>query len=119
MTTLDPTPIVPASRPVQTGTRLIDVLRDGAPYAVAFAGQGGEWLPPLSDLVRDFALESELTATLDGAERLVAPVAADLARAGVEFAPIAWVDALGRVDAREAAWPRAQVLLGELALKRS
>lgn len=101
MTTLDPTPIVPASRPVQAGTRLIDALRDGTPYAVAFAGQGGEWLPSLSDLVRDFALESELTAALDGAERLVAPVAGELARAGVEFAPLAWVDALAVGESAE------------------
>jgi len=102
MTTLDTTPALTSARtPAATGTRLVDQLRSGTPYAIVFAGQGGEWLTPLAELVRDFALDSDLAAILAETDRLLAPVAGELARTGVEFAPMAWVDALAVGESAE------------------
>lgn len=102
MTTLDPTPALNSARPpAATGIRLVEQLRSGTPYAIALAGQGGEWLNPLAELVRDFALESDLAAMMAETDRLLAPVAAELARTGVEFTPLAWVDALAVGESAE------------------
>ncbi|NLU83968.1 DUF1729 domain-containing protein [Rhodococcus sp. HNM0569] len=67
-------------------------MRDGESYALAFAGQGAEWLPPLGELMRDFSLEPDLTALVGDAERLLGPVAAELRMARASgFDPIGWV----------------------------
>lgn len=115
MTTLDPTPALTSTRPDATsGTRLVDQFRSTTPYALAFAGQGGEWLPPLAELVRDFALESDLAAVTSEVDRILEPVAGELARTGIAFTPLAWVDALAVGESAEddeaAAVPSAEAL---------
>jgi len=80
---------------------LLDRLRDGEPYAVAFGGQGTAWLEPLADLVRDHALDADLVALLAEVDDLIAPVAGELLRAGRAFEPMAWVDALAVGESAE------------------
>lgn len=102
MTTLD-TSVLSAFAP-QSDRRtdsLLDDLRSGTPWAIAFGGQGGDWLEPLAGLVRDHALEADVADLVRRAERLLEPVASDLARAGVPFEPIAWVDVLAVGESAE------------------
>lgn len=73
---------------------LIDRLDAGEPFAILFGGQGADWFEPLSDLIRDFALESELAGIIDQAQRLLAPVADQLLRIDAEFSPLRWIDAV-------------------------
>jgi fatty acid synthase len=80
---------------------LVERLTAGEPYAIAFGGQGGPWLEPLADLVRDHALESDLVALVAQATELLEPVAAELARAGRPFDPMAWVDVLAVGESAE------------------
>ncbi|MET9213567.1 MULTISPECIES: fatty acid synthase subunit beta domain-containing protein [unclassified Nocardia] len=71
---------------------LLEQLRNGAGYALAFGGQGAQWLRELEEIGRDSALESELTALVHAAEALVEPVAAQLlvVRPG-GFDPMGWM----------------------------
>ncbi|HSX68249.1 hypothetical protein, partial [Nocardioides sp.] len=50
------TPAAPApSATISNGVvskRLLDRLAAGTPFAVAFGGQGADWLEPLAELVR-------------------------------------------------------------------
>src|SRR5690606_17783664 len=95
MTTLDTSVLSAfAPQPARRTDSLLDDLRSGTPWAIAFGGQGGDWLEPLAGLVRDHALEADVADLVRRAERLLEPVAYDLARAGVPFEPIAWVDVL-------------------------
>lgn len=80
---------------------LVDRLKDGEAYALAFGGQGGPWLEPLSVLVRDHALESDLSALVKESAALIEPVAGELARAGRSFDPMAWVDVLAVGESAE------------------
>jgi fatty acid synthase len=79
----------------------VDRLRGGQRYAVVAGGQGEPWLEPLATLVRDFALESDLTTLVTRAERLLEPVAGELLRTGVAVTPLAWVDALAVGESAE------------------
>ncbi|MCW2801286.1 MAG: 3-oxoacyl-ACP synthase, partial [Aeromicrobium sp.] len=112
VTTID-TPLA-TIQPTERRGALVDRILNGAPYAVAFGGQGAPWLEPLADLIRDFALESELESLVSGADALLAPVAVDLARAGVTFTPLAWADVLAVGESAEdddaADLPSADVL---------
>jgi len=100
MTTLDTSvPSVPATS--RRPDSLLDDLRSGTPWALVLGGQGGAWLEPLANLVRDFALEAEIADLARRAERLVGPVATELARVGVPFDPVAWVDVLAVGESAE------------------
>ncbi len=85
---------------VRTGA-LVDRLTGGEPYALAFGGQGGPWLEPLAELVRDHALEADLAALVADADARLEPVAGQLARAGRPFDPMAWVDVLAVGESAE------------------
>ncbi|MGA8852264.1 MAG: fatty acid synthase subunit beta domain-containing protein, partial [Aeromicrobium sp.] len=80
---------------------LVDRLNAGEPYALAFGGQGGPWLEPLSELVRDHVLENDLAALVAEASVRLEPVAGELARAGRPFDPMAWVDVLAVGESAE------------------
>ncbi|MGO4203547.1 fatty acid synthase subunit beta domain-containing protein [Rhodococcus sp. TAF43] len=71
---------------------LVDRLRAGEPYALAFGGQGAPWLSALAELARDSGLEPTLTELVNEAAALLAPVAQDLLVVRpVGFDPIAWI----------------------------
>lgn len=99
MTTLDTA--VPSVHTARRTDSLLDDLRSGTPWALVFGGQGGAWLEPLADLVRDFALDAEVADLARRADRMLAPVATELARVGVPFDPIAWVDVLAVGESAE------------------
>ncbi|GAA2068578.1 type I polyketide synthase [Williamsia deligens] len=74
---------------------LIARLMSGTPYAVTFGGQGTPWLPALAELVIDAELDHSLAQTVEAAERLVAPVTAQLDAVRPDgFDPLTWVHAL-------------------------
>ncbi len=99
MTTID-TPLAPIRTTERRGA-LVDRITGGAPYAVAFGGQGGPWLESLADLVRDYALEADLESLVNLSEAKVAPVIGELIRAGVTFTPMSWVDVLAVGESAE------------------
>ncbi|QBJ95111.1 DUF1729 domain-containing protein [Rhodococcus sp. ABRD24] len=71
---------------------LVDRLRSGEPYALAFGGQGAPWLSALAELTRDSGLEPSLTTLVNEAAALLAPIADDLLVVRpVGFDPIAWI----------------------------
>ncbi|MGW5216343.1 fatty acid synthase subunit beta domain-containing protein [Nocardia sp. NPDC004085] len=71
---------------------LLDRLLGGVPYALAFGGQGAQWLRELEEIGRDSALEPELTALVNEAATLLEPVAAQLLVVRpVGFDPIGWM----------------------------
>src|SRR5699024_826813 len=74
------------------GRSLVDRLDSGEPYAIVFAGQGAEWFEPLTELTRDFALESELAAVVDAAKRQLSPATAEMLRVDAEFNPLRSID---------------------------
>ncbi|MTB88832.1 DUF1729 domain-containing protein [Aeromicrobium sp. zg-629] len=101
MTTLD-TSVFRTPAPTDRRTdSLLDDLRAGTAWALAFGGQGGDWLQPLADVVRDFALEAEVADLVRRSDALIAPVAAEVARGGVAFDPVAWVDVLAVGESAE------------------
>ncbi|SKB08465.1 type I polyketide synthase [Aeromicrobium choanae] len=101
MTTLDTSVFhAPTSRDRRTDS-LLDDLRSGTPWALVLGGQGGDWLGPLADLVRDFALDADVADLVRRSDRMLAPVATELARAGVAFDPVAWVDVLAVGESAE------------------
>ncbi|MGQ4619564.1 fatty acid synthase subunit beta domain-containing protein [Nocardia sp. R7R-8] len=88
------TKMVAAGKAASGGTRspLLDRLLDGVPYALAFGGQGAQWLSELEEIGRDSALEPELTALVNEAATLLEPVAAQLLVVRpVGFDPIGWM----------------------------
>ncbi|EFQ83673.1 MaoC-like protein [Aeromicrobium marinum DSM 15272] len=91
----------PGSARTDDRTTLVDRIRAGAPYAVVLGGQGADWLEPLADLVRDHGLGGELRRLVDEVDARLAPVAAELVGAGVDFAPLAWVDAIAVGESAE------------------
>lgn len=99
MTTID-TPLS-TIQPVERRGALVDRIMTGTPYAVAFGGQGAPWLEPLAGLIRDFALEAELESLVSQADERLAPVAAELARVGVTFTPLAWADVIAVGESAE------------------
>ncbi|MEV7395791.1 fatty acid synthase subunit beta domain-containing protein [Aeromicrobium sp. NPDC092404] len=99
MTTID-TPLA-TIQPTERRGALVDRISAGTPYAIAFGGQGAPWLEPLAGLIRDFALEAELETLVSQAEERLAPVAAELARVGVTFTPLAWADVIAVGESAE------------------
>ncbi|MCP2292041.1 fatty acid synthase [Nocardia amikacinitolerans] len=93
---------------------LLDRLLNGTPYALAFGGQGAQWLGELEEIGRDSALEPELTALVNEAAALLEPVAAQLLVVRpVGFDPIAWMLEDELVDTEQgetSAAPSQQVL---------
>ncbi|MGO4616065.1 fatty acid synthase subunit beta domain-containing protein [Nocardia sp. 2YAB30] len=93
---------------------LLDRLLGGVPYALAFGGQGAQWLRELEEIGRDSALEPELTALVNEAATLLEPVAAQLLVVRpVGFDPIGWMleNELADTDEGEtSAAPSEQVL---------
>ncbi|MEU1549426.1 fatty acid synthase subunit beta domain-containing protein [Nocardia sp. NPDC005745] len=86
--------VAPAGKAASGGARspLLDRLLDGVPYALAFGGQGAQWLSELEEIGRDSALEPELTALVNEAATLLEPVAAQLLVVRpVGFDPIGWM----------------------------
>ncbi|MDX1891493.1 DUF1729 domain-containing protein [Mycolicibacterium sp. 050158] len=82
--------------PVQTGAHaLVDQLNAGEPYAVAFGGQGGNWLENLEELISSAGIESELSEVIGEAALLLEPVARELVVVRpIGFEPMQWVRAL-------------------------
>ncbi|MEU6563907.1 fatty acid synthase subunit beta domain-containing protein [Nocardia nova] len=71
---------------------LLDRLLGGERYALAFGGQGAQWLRELEEIGRDSALEPELTGLVREAEARLAPVAAQLLVVRpVGFDPVGWM----------------------------
>ncbi|WP_040732574.1 fatty acid synthase subunit beta domain-containing protein, partial [Nocardia tenerifensis] len=105
---------VGAAQGAGTRSPLLDRLLSGAPYALAFGGQGAQWLDELEEIGRDSALEPELTALVNEAQALLEPVAAQLLVVRpVGFDPIGWMleDELVDTDQGEvSAAPSPQVL---------
>ncbi|WP_280437487.1 hypothetical protein, partial [Nocardia carnea] len=114
-------------------TPLLDQLRAGTPYALAFGGQGASWLGELSEIARDAALEPDLTALVNEAAALLEPVADQLLTVRpVGFDPVAWMleddladdetavsDAPSERVLRSAAVSMPGVLLTQLAALRA
>lgn len=74
---------------------LVDLLNAGEPYAVAFGGQGGNWLENLEELISSAGIESELSEVVGEAALLLEPVARELVVVRpVGFEPMQWVRAL-------------------------
>ena len=74
---------------------LVDLLNAGEPYAVAFGGQGGNWLENLEELISSAGIESELSEVVGEAQLLLEPVARELVVVRpIGFQPIQWVRAL-------------------------
>lgn len=71
---------------------LLDELRAGTGYAIAFGGQGEPWLPALTDLVGRFRLTDDLIRLVRDAESRLEPLASELDRIPQTFDPVAWVD---------------------------
>ncbi|WP_024802805.1 type I polyketide synthase [Nocardia sp. BMG51109] len=93
---------------------LLDRLLAGETYALAFGGQGAQWLGELEQIGRDSALEPELTALVNEAAAMLQPVADQLLVVRpVGFDPVAWMleDDLADPDQGEvSAAPPEQVL---------
>ncbi|PSR68587.1 3-oxoacyl-ACP synthase [Nocardia sp. MDA0666] len=93
---------------------LLDRLLDGEKYALAFGGQGAQWLRELEEIGRDSALEPELTALVREADARLEPVAAQLLVVRpVGFDPIAWMledELADGEEGEESAAPSAQAL---------
>nr|WP_328514933.1 polyketide synthase [Mycolicibacterium grossiae] len=86
-----------ADRPASAAgaSALVDLLNAGEPYAVAFGGQGGNWLENLEELISSAGIESELSEVVGEAALLLEPVARELVVVRpVGFEPIQWVRAL-------------------------
>jgi fatty acid synthase len=74
---------------------LVDLLNAGEPYAVAFGGQGGNWLENLEELISSAGIESELSEIVGEAQLLLEPVARELVVVRpIGFQPMQWVRAL-------------------------
>ncbi|MDQ3157859.1 MAG: DUF1729 domain-containing protein [Actinomycetota bacterium] len=128
MTTIEP--LAPLAPSTERRTTLVDRLNGGELYALAFGGQGTPWLEPFADLVRDFALEGDMTELLEESGKILAPVAAEFARVDFTFDPVTWAnrlaiaasaedtDAADIPDARALAFPAVSgpgILLTQLA----
>jgi fatty acid synthase len=84
-----------ASSTVTGAHALVDLLNAGEPYAVAFGGQGGNWLENLEELISSAGIESELSEVVGEAQLLLEPVARELVVVRpIGFQPMQWVRAL-------------------------
>ncbi|WP_067473588.1 type I polyketide synthase [Nocardia amamiensis] len=103
-------------------TALVDRLRGGEAFALAFGGQGARWLNPLAELLADTDLEFDAAELVDEAARLVQPVERELALVRPEaFDPLRWIlEPNPSCDAVAATPPMSfpGVLLGQLTMIR-
>ena len=90
MTIIEPLTTQVPSHSIEQRSTLVDRIYSGEAYALAFGGQGTPWLEPLADLIRDFALDGEMTAIVSNAESLIAPVARQFDRVDAAFDPVRW-----------------------------
>ncbi|WP_040819999.1 type I polyketide synthase [Nocardia jiangxiensis] len=98
---------------------LVDRLLAGEAYALAFGGQGAQWLGELEEIGRDSALEPELTALVNEAATLLGPVASQLLVVRpVGFDPVAWMleDELADEDSEEISGAPSPQLLRSAAV---
>ncbi|HPU14364.1 MAG TPA: DUF1729 domain-containing protein [Aeromicrobium sp.] len=80
---------------------LLDDLRTGTEWGLLLGGQGGPWLEPLAELIGDFALEGDIADLVQRSETMLAPVVDELARTGVSFDPLGWIDVLNAGESAE------------------
>ncbi|MEE6137884.1 fatty acid synthase subunit beta domain-containing protein [Mycobacterium sp. 050128] len=87
-------------RPLAGDTHaLVDRLTAGEPYAVAFGGQGSDWLETLEELVSSAGIETDIATLVGEAELLLEPVAKELVVVRpIGFEPLRWVRALAAED---------------------
>ena len=73
---------------------LLDRLSAGESYAICFGGQGGAWLPTLTELVADADLGQSIAAVVEKSRDVLGPIADELAAAGSDrFEPLDWIRA--------------------------
>ncbi|MEU6830496.1 fatty acid synthase subunit beta domain-containing protein [Nocardia beijingensis] len=113
--------VAAAGKAASGGARspLLDRLLGGVPYALAFGGQGAQWLRELEEIGRDSALEPELTALVNEAATLLEPVAAQLLVVRpVGFDPIGWMleNELADADEGEASAAPSEAVLRSAAV---
>ncbi|WP_343601472.1 fatty acid synthase subunit beta domain-containing protein [Mycobacterium sp.] len=85
--------------PAPSAHALVDRLTAGERYAVAFGGQGSDWLETLEELVSSAGIEPELTTLAGEADLLLEPVARELVVVRpIGFEPLRWVRALAAED---------------------
>ena len=90
VTIIEPLTTNVLSQSIERRSSLVDRMDGPEAYALAFGGQGTPWLEPFADLIRDFALEGEMTALVSNSESLIAPVARQFDRVGAAFDPVCW-----------------------------
>ncbi|MBD8506046.1 DUF1729 domain-containing protein [Hoyosella sp. G463] len=73
------------------GRTLVEDFRAGTRYAIAFGGQGSDWLPALAELAHDSGTTAELADLVQQANTLIAPLADDLLAIRPTFDPVAWL----------------------------
>ncbi|GGG21656.1 type I polyketide synthase [Rhodococcoides trifolii] len=101
---------------ISTGTHptLHRDLESGAPFVVAFGGQGSRWQSVLSEITADYGLSAQLQQVCDDADRLLTPVVSELLPyAPSVFRPFAPADE----TAPEASVPG--ILLAQMAMIRA
>ncbi len=101
MTLLDTSELDTPATLREDKTPLIDDLSSGAKYAIAFGGQGGEWLSALSGIVRDFALERACLELVTRSNEHLARLRSDIAHIPHDFDVLSWVDSLAVGESAE------------------
>lgn len=90
------TPRLGGGFPAETlGARgaLAESFRDGLPYALAFGGQGIEWIDSLGELAADPVVRGRLAELVERSRELLAPLRDELAVARpAGFAPLEWAE---------------------------
>lgn len=89
------------SAPFGSEMPLITDLASGTKYALAFGGQGSDWLEPLSEIVRNFGLERELVDIVTRSNEQLAPLRAETAHIPSDFDVLTWVDGLAAGESAE------------------
>ena len=92
MTQQPPTTLTHDHTSPERGLSLADRLADGEEFAVTFGGQGADWFATLTELANENADVSRVAELVEASERLVAPVAGQLAAALPRpFEPQVWL----------------------------
>ena len=118
MTIIEPLTTHVLSQSIERRSSLVDRIDGGEAYALAFGGQGTPWLEPLADLIRDFALDGEMTALVSNSESLITPVARQFDRVGAAFDPVGWAqqrDGAGSAKGQDGAEAPANRMLSAAA----
>jgi len=93
MTQLPPSTLTHDHATPERGLTLADRLSEGEEFAVTFGGQGADWFATLAELVDELSdATSRVTHLVEESDRLVAPVAGQLAAALPRpFEPQTWL----------------------------